>query len=744
MSTKRTATLLLLAALMLCFALQGCSSSDSSDTAYWSGDSDTSTVYTVSGRIISPVSLQPIEGMTCGLQAVDGMKAKGTDQTTTTDSQGNYSFSGLAAGAYRMTTTMSGHITDNSYFTVSQNMTINQTSLKTDEWASVMGADHPYDASLAYVTAIVDHTGGGTPPVSGSASARDAGKDGVVVDISSNSKGKGSGYESRCYMNAQGTADWSATSTSSTGVALFYKASPADTYTMTATKSGHTFDDITDIAPIKGEFTNYMMNAKSAVTPLNISISNQSGKDAWVKSTGTVPIINETTAITSGQSRDFTLTSAENGRIYVSYGDKLETNEPDGANPGYNEHDYNLRFDKVELTYKYNSDWKMYAGKMNLTAVDHFAIPMILETSIEGIPIEHFSLQTGKTGTDLITTLEGVCGQSAIIRSDDGSQTLRILSPIKAPGAYDSYDDLLNALSGSGFSITGKYYGNPLQSYNYRGTFTGDSLTLSQDTNTIEITKDSLMSSQTDSIKHNGIYTCNGEYKVNGVVNHVDKNDIYAAVYRDLVTGFNLGFVNTGANDSSTWWTSNPFTGTYCNKYAKVINDVYPGAYGFPFSDRYKHVLADLGKSETGGIDKVTITLLADDTPVEEFHYQGNWNPQDGVTTFNMNINAGSQNTDFVNSTFSFNTKSYGGGHNYDWPSTTANDYGFTHPTTSADVSRVPAAEGLNIYDLTFSQKRHFLVLVKVENSQVKWASIAGGGGSRWVSPVLYVGSVLD
>jgi len=183
MTTKRTATLLLLTAFMLCFALQGCGSSGSSETAYWSGDSDLSTVYSVSGRIISPVSLQPVEGMTCSLQAVDGTKVKGTAQTTATDTQGNYSFSGLTSGAYRMTTTKSGHITDNSYFTVSQNMTVNQTSLKTDEWASVMGADHPYDANQAYVTAIVDHTGGGTPPVSGSASAREAGNDGVVVDL---------------------------------------------------------------------------------------------------------------------------------------------------------------------------------------------------------------------------------------------------------------------------------------------------------------------------------------------------------------------------------------------------------------------------------------------------------------------------------------------------------------------------------------------------------------------------------
>lgn len=265
MITKRAVTLIFFAVLAVGFALQGCGSSGSSGSTAWWG-SESAAKYTVSGKIISPVSLQPVEGMTCTLQLVDRKGTKSSVQTTTTDAEGAYSFSGLEAGTYRMITSRSGHITDNSYFTVSQDMTVNQTSLKTDEWTTVMGTDHPYDPSMAYVSAIVDHTGGGTPPVTAGKGTKDPGKDGVVVDLFSQSKAKGSGYQARCYMDTQGRADWSATSTSSTGVALFYKTSPTDTYTLTATKSGHVFDNVASIAPVQGEFTNYMMNAKGSGT----------------------------------------------------------------------------------------------------------------------------------------------------------------------------------------------------------------------------------------------------------------------------------------------------------------------------------------------------------------------------------------------------------------------------------------------------------------------------------------------
>ena len=99
-------------------------------------------------------------------------------------------------------------------------------------------------------------------------------------------------------------------------------------------------------------------------------------------------------------------------------------------------------------------------------------------------------------------------------------------------------------------------------------------------------------------------------------------------MYRDLITAFNLGYVKPGKNDSSEWWghDATPFQGTF-NTYAKKVADSYPGAYGFPFTDRYNHILADLG----GKIDTMTITVLGDQETPPPYTPEGTLNPQSGV-----------------------------------------------------------------------------------------------------------------
>lgn len=261
---KCTSSLIFLFVLLL--AISGCANSGSGDSAGgYQGTDATAQTYTVSGRIISPVSLAPIEGITCVLES--GYESKGTvvSYTTRTDNTGNYSFPGICSGNYKLRTTKDGNIPDNSFFNVTQNKKVNLTSISKSEWDTVMGSNHPYDSTQAYVSAFVDHTGAGTPPVNGIVASREPGKEGVKVDLFSNGT-KGSGYQSRCYFDANGKADWNATSTSKTGVAMFYSVLPGNKYTMKAAKTGHSFNDVTDVSPVKGEFTNYMINAKDENT----------------------------------------------------------------------------------------------------------------------------------------------------------------------------------------------------------------------------------------------------------------------------------------------------------------------------------------------------------------------------------------------------------------------------------------------------------------------------------------------
>ncbi|MFO7598807.1 MAG: beta-1,3-glucanase family protein [Candidatus Desulfacyla sp.] len=459
---------------------------------------------------------------------------------------------------------------------------------------------------------------------------------------------------------------------------------------------------------------------------LTVTLVNKSGRTAHVKFTGKpVDVDKNDVTINHGKSDTFSLLEAKSGRIYVSYDKALSSDEPDGANIA--DKDYHTRFDKVELSYASR------AGKANLTAVDFYAIPMILETLIEGTTIEHMTLSDKMTGEKVQSALLGIMTETslAVVKDKDEIETVRLLSPVKRPGAYPSFDAYLETLSDATLTIAGTYFGNPATQYRYTGDITANAITLKEGSDTLKIDMETLKWSKTDTQTHNGIYTCNSPYSVNGVTKAVGDNDLYAAVYRDVMTGFNLGYVKPGANDSSTWWDGShtPFQGTY-NKYAKTIADDYPGAYGFPFTDRYNHILADLG----GRIDKMTITLLADTASPPPYTPKGNMNPQTGDSKFNLII-VTPDGSGFGGTPFTFNTHAYTGGNNYTFPTTKIDG----SSETASQVNQVPGQNGLNIYKLEVLNKT-YTVLLKVEANVVEWGSITGGASANWGDPNLFVG----
>jgi hypothetical protein len=495
-----------------------------------------------------------------------------------------------------------------------------------------------------------------------------------------------------------------------------------------------------------GSSSSYGQENESATAPtsLPVTIKNRSGRTVYVNITGDASqpfsVAPATTAtIDTNTSATFNVAQLSAGRIYLSYDKALSSNAPDGANPA--DPDYRTRFDKIELTYSQG-----VGGKANLTAVDFYAIPLLLETSIQGTVIEHLTLATGQSGHGLRTAITNLIGAAnedkAVVKSTSTPvEVVRVLSPVKRPAAYGSFDAFLGTLENSStFDIAGTYFGATSQHYHYTGAFDGTEIKLSNGTHKIVVSRASLAYSATDLIDHNGIYTCNAPFTVDGIPHAVADNDIYAAVYRDLVTGFNLGFVTTGANTSSAWWNSpafppNPDGDYYYNAYAKVLANNYPGAYGFPFSDRYKQVLADLG----GKIDELTITVLADDTAVPPYSPQGNINPQSGPAgspTFNVSLVTSDSN--FNLTTFTFDTQSYQGGNGYNFPTAPSP---FSVPSTSAVINNVPTQDGMNIYTLELRGRR-YSVLAKVSNGVVTWASIAGGGSATYTAPTLFVGGL--
>jgi len=485
-------------------------------------------------------------------------------------------------------------------------------------------------------------------------------------------------------------------------------------------------------------------------TFLPVTIKNRSGQTVYVNFTGdqTKPFsVSPTTAtIAEGASATFDVTQVSAGRIYLSYGTALHSNAPDGANTA--DPDYHTRFDKLELTYNQGA-----GGKANLTAVDFYAIPLLLETSIQGTVIEHLTLAPGQTGTTLQNAIANLIGATnldkAQVKTTSGS-VARILSPVKRPAAYGNFDAFLETLAPNPpppsppptwtVDIAGTYFGIPSQDYHYTGSIDENGITLSDPVHTIVVSHESLAFDATNTVDHDGIYTCNAPFTVDGAAHTVADNDVYAAVYRDLVTAFNLGFITTGANTSSAWWgspafPSNAFAGTYYNAYAQVVANSYPGAYGFPFADRYKHLLADLG----GKVDAMTITVLGDDTVVPAYVPQGNRNPQTGTTGYpQINVILVTPDTNFNQTTFKFDLQSYQGGNAYTFPTTLTGSAGTNE---SAQVNGVPTQEGLNIYTLEL-RGYTYSVLAQVTNGALVWASIAGGGNANLSGSNIFIGGL--
>ncbi len=126
-----------------------------------------------------------------------------------------------------------------------------------------------------------------------------------------------------------------------------------------------------------------------------------------------------------------------------------------------------------------------------------------------------------------------------------------------------------------------------------------------------------------------GIYTADPLCEIDGVKKHVG-NDAFGTAVRDLLAGFNLGFIGSnepnpnapgktfGQSASYQWYTPKlpekyAFSGAqpnhpFYNRYAAYLVTV-TDAYGFPYTDLTKSPFADL---RPGEIDRMDIIVLPD------------------------------------------------------------------------------------------------------------------------------------
>jgi hypothetical protein len=369
-------------------------------------------------------------------------------------------------------------------------------------------------------------------------------------------------------------------------------------------------------------FASLIFLARTAIAPcsaqITVEIVNKSGvasDKVYLLFTGDSPVVDgimpgvpiQLSALTNHR---FTLDAVSAGRITFSYNGSVPANQ----NPTQPSN----RFDKVELT---------YPGAANLTAVDFFGIPFTLETlDNTGKVVQELAYYTSTNS--LVRALE-VLAPDAKITTDGlpGGPFARLLSPSLAPSAYPDLRPYANSVVGKPLTISGTYVGPVAPSdnaYDYSGTFRSDSTITLTGTMTKPANPPAAPLRIEGSTLASAIYTNNGPYSVDNRPRQVSDNDVYAAIYRDLIAGFGFGYVGgIYGNDSGEWYGTTPYHPPYAcarntddgyfNQYASLIA-ANSDAYGFPFSDLLQLVQVALNPGGTKDVATLRITVLPDDT----------------------------------------------------------------------------------------------------------------------------------
>jgi hypothetical protein len=324
-------------------------------------------------------------------------------------------------------------------------------------------------------------------------------------------------------------------------------------------------------------------SAPAASADITVQVANRSGQPVdkiYVMLSGGSSsdgqLKNEVSAkLSTLRNGRFTLGSFS-GRIYFSYDAPVTAAEPPT---------WPTRYDKVELT---------YPGVANLTAVDFFGIPFRLDALDAGGKARGTLTWNASTNT-VKNALLAIPGASRALVKTRAGGFARILSPQLSPTSYPSLRQYFDSVRGSRLTVRGSFFGNPFQKFTYDGPFGGAAQTTL--TGTITQPPGPAKAGQAlgvaGSTLPSAVYTVDGPYTWGGRVHHVGDNDVYAVIYRDLISGFAWGYWGGKyGNDSADWQGKPPFQAARksvtrypaYNQYAAVVYK-YSDAYGFSFSD---------------------------------------------------------------------------------------------------------------------------------------------------------------
>ena len=346
------------------------------------------------------------------------------------------------------------------------------------------------------------------------------------------------------------------------------------------------------------------------------------------------------TSYALSQVSDIKLTSFRGGKIFISLGSPLTSASVGTAwNPNFNNSslpDYNTRWDKVEITYATG----LPSGGVNLSAQDFFSVPLRINTYTAANPNTPVTTLTWTAPTATVfSSVAALSGgnSTAVLTGSNGVQTqnygqvLRVVSPatVPNPAVYSSFNPYISFVRSGGIStpIQGSF--NPSQSYNLTAVVDpGGNLVMTGTVTGVPVAQTTIIIASQD--LPNGIYSANPPYTVNGALHHIADNDVYAVAVRDVLAGFNLGFIGSietnpntgtsfGAGPSNKWYQppvpeklafagAQPVNSNFYNQYASYLSSV-SAAYAFPFTDLIQSPFASLDPSV---ISTMAVVILPD------------------------------------------------------------------------------------------------------------------------------------
>ena len=238
---------ILMSLVILVSLLSGCGSNGSSGTVSSAGGTgtDLNAIYKVTGTITEIDGQTPVKNATC---SISEKSADNQSATTTTDEQGNYSFSSLPYGEYILRVTENNHINTNFVFKVNSDTVNNGSILHKDKWAGLMGADHPLSTDQGCILVKI---------VQGSARGGEVGVQNVDVDQFP------AEFTDVGYVNGS-SVDWADSDTNAEGTGVFYNVTPGDNYSICGSKSGVNVSSITGVKAVAGEITMCTLKATDA------------------------------------------------------------------------------------------------------------------------------------------------------------------------------------------------------------------------------------------------------------------------------------------------------------------------------------------------------------------------------------------------------------------------------------------------------------------------------------------------